>query len=472
MLANKLTIYESWDLKKQPLKSRSRLFQLKPIGINTPLVESLTSYIARLAEAHCVLPGVLMERELALFLKEFPGDISLKNHSGRTGVFGHTETLNGVGVMASDWVRALQALTLRNDLRFLTMLTWADVFPAKGLLRKNRAYCPTCFQEWHNKGQVIYEPLLWALKGVDVCPYHHQPLLLQCLHCGQSLVPLAWRSRPGYCSKCEQWLGSLNTETSLKGSPIAERSCSVPDGISQRQLICAHSIGELIAAQGSLSWTPSREKLKKAFSICIDKITQSNIAAFASLVGKPKNTVWTWQTGKALPQLNVLEQVCYCLKVSVLDFLSGDSLVDKLDEAQIISQIQIFNKKICPSKNSNLNQLQQSLEAIKDGEEYPPPCMEEVANRLGYNVRYLRRHFLELCRSISARYIEYRKAIRSRLIEQYCQEVQRVALQIYAEGENPTRSRVASRLSKPAYFRDKNVCAALLAIRKELGLEP
>ncbi|HAA28003.1 MAG TPA: hypothetical protein DCE56_10510 [Cyanobacteria bacterium UBA8553] len=173
-----------------------------------------------------------------------------------------------------------------------------------------------------------------------------------------------------------------------------------------------------------------------------------------------------------MPQLNVLEQVCYCLKVSVLDFLSGDSLVDKLDEAQIISQIQIFNKKICPSKNSNLNQLQQSLEAIKDGEEYPPPCMEEVANRLGYNVRYLRRHFLELCRSISARYIEYRKAIRSRLIEQYCQEVQRVALQIYAEGENPTRSRVSSRLSKPAYFRDKNVCAALLAIRKELGLEP
>lgn len=241
---------------------------------------------------------------------------------------------------------------------------------------------------------------------------------------------------------------------------------------SHRQLIYAKNIGELIAAQGSLSWTPSREKIKKAFFICIDKITQSNIAAFASLVGKPKNTVWTWQTGKALPQLNVLEQVCYCLEVSVLDFLMGESLIDKLDEYRIISPIQISNIKICCPKNSNLNQLKQSLEAIKYGKEYPPPCMEDVAKRLGYNVRYLRRHFLELCRSISARYIDYRKAIRSQLVEQYCQEVQRVALEIYAEGENPTRSRVASRLSKPAYFRDKNVCAALSAIRKELGLEP
>lgn len=464
MLANELTIYESWELKKQTIPHRSRLFQLEPIGLNTPLVESLTGYIARLAEAHCVLPGVLMERELALFIKEFPKNISLNNHSGRTGVFGHTATLNGVGVMAADWVRALEALTLRNELRFLTMLTWAEVFPAKGLLRKNWAYCPACFQEWYYKGQIIYEPLLWALKEVDICPYHHQPLFFQCLHCGQSVVPLAWRSRPGYCSKCGQWQGiSLDIEFSVKGSQSAEQL--------KRQLICANSIGELIAAQGSVSWTPSREKIKKAFSICIDKITQSNIAAFANLIGKPKNTVWTWRTGKAIPQLNVLAQVCYCLKISVLDFLSCDSLADKLDETQTISSIQISNIEICPRKNSNLNQLKQALEAIKDSEEYPPQCMEDVAKCLGYNVRYLRRHFLDLCRAISAKYIDYRKTLRSQRIEQCCQEVRQVALEIYDEGGNPTRSKIASRLSKPAYFRDKNVCAALLAVQKQLGLE-
>ncbi|GEM_PF-5397605 len=51
MLANALETYESWDLKKLAIPSRSRLYQLEPIGIGTPYVESLTGYISRLAEA-------------------------------------------------------------------------------------------------------------------------------------------------------------------------------------------------------------------------------------------------------------------------------------------------------------------------------------------------------------------------------------------------------------------------------------
>ena len=51
MLASALETYESWDLKKLVIPSRSRLYQLEPIGIGTPLVESLTGYISRLAEA-------------------------------------------------------------------------------------------------------------------------------------------------------------------------------------------------------------------------------------------------------------------------------------------------------------------------------------------------------------------------------------------------------------------------------------
>ncbi|MGA9379252.1 MAG: Tn7 transposase TnsA N-terminal domain-containing protein [Phormidium sp.] len=83
----------------------------------------------------------------------------------------------------------------------------------------------------------------------------------------------------------------------------------------------------------------------------------------------------------------------------------------------------------------------------------------------------LKKHFLDLCRAISARYVDYRKTLRSQRIEQCCQEVMQVALEIYTEGEKPTRSKVASRLSKPAYFRDKNVCAALLTIQRQLGVE-
>ena len=36
------------------MPSRSNLYSLKPIGVKTPYIESLTSYIMRLAEAHSV----------------------------------------------------------------------------------------------------------------------------------------------------------------------------------------------------------------------------------------------------------------------------------------------------------------------------------------------------------------------------------------------------------------------------------
>jgi hypothetical protein len=53
------TAYEMWDITSPDLPPCSRLYPLEPIGVGTPLVESLTGYIARLAEAHCVSTGVL-----------------------------------------------------------------------------------------------------------------------------------------------------------------------------------------------------------------------------------------------------------------------------------------------------------------------------------------------------------------------------------------------------------------------------
>ena len=49
-----LEAFESWDLTKPQVPKRSLLHPLEPIGIGTPFVESLTSYIARLAEVHAV----------------------------------------------------------------------------------------------------------------------------------------------------------------------------------------------------------------------------------------------------------------------------------------------------------------------------------------------------------------------------------------------------------------------------------
>ncbi|TEB10646.1 TniQ family protein [Pelotomaculum propionicicum] len=197
MLAEPLNTYESWSLTLPTIPPRSRLYHLEPVGIGTPYVESLTSYISRLADAHSLYTSTLVLRELA----------KASSQPIYTG-FDRSSAINGLINMATSWVSALESLTLRNDLRFLTMLTWAEVLPAVGLTRKWKAWCPTCFEEWRMAEQPIYDPLLWTLQVIKVCPYHRQYLQLKCPYCNQDDIPLlTWRSRPGYCPKCEQWLG-------------------------------------------------------------------------------------------------------------------------------------------------------------------------------------------------------------------------------------------------------------------------
>jgi len=59
-------LFESWDCRPATVPPRSRLYSLKPMGIGTPFVESLTGYVSRLADAHAVSVGNLVGRELSL----------------------------------------------------------------------------------------------------------------------------------------------------------------------------------------------------------------------------------------------------------------------------------------------------------------------------------------------------------------------------------------------------------------------
>src|SRR5208283_4207540 len=55
--------YENWILNLPTLRPRTYLYHLEPLGVGTPLVESLTSYIGRLAAAHAVSLGILSTKE-------------------------------------------------------------------------------------------------------------------------------------------------------------------------------------------------------------------------------------------------------------------------------------------------------------------------------------------------------------------------------------------------------------------------
>jgi len=57
-------IYDAWESSRPAITHRSYFYPLSPIGVGTAAVESLTGYISRLAAAHAVDTGTLVNREL------------------------------------------------------------------------------------------------------------------------------------------------------------------------------------------------------------------------------------------------------------------------------------------------------------------------------------------------------------------------------------------------------------------------
>ena len=138
---------------------RSHLYPLKPIGIETPQVESLTSYISRLAEAHCLpMRKLVLHIILPLYGKSYLP--SGAEDSNITAFWKDSSAFNGTSTSAGELVGVLERLTNRDNLRFLTMLPWAEALSCRYLTRRTKAWCPFCYQEWQEEGRPIYDPLL------------------------------------------------------------------------------------------------------------------------------------------------------------------------------------------------------------------------------------------------------------------------------------------------------------------------
>ena len=84
---------------------RSTLYSLVPLEVGTPGIESLTSYVNRLAQIYRVGPRVLVAQHILPHLSEA---YYLQAAPARLGGFGRTRSLviNGAGTLALDWAEA------------------------------------------------------------------------------------------------------------------------------------------------------------------------------------------------------------------------------------------------------------------------------------------------------------------------------------------------------------------------------
>jgi hypothetical protein len=115
---NRNDVYnELWSPKPLEIPKRSRLLSLEPIGVGTPYTESLSSYLCRLAQEHCVTSGKLIMGEIAPQMMGQDYEFALIKKPVST-LFSNSDAkpaINGMRAKAQSLVQALKELTQRKD---------------------------------------------------------------------------------------------------------------------------------------------------------------------------------------------------------------------------------------------------------------------------------------------------------------------------------------------------------------------
>ena len=380
MQARKFTKYSSLELTPVPQNAATRLYSVAPLYIESSRIESLTSYISRLALAHCVYPGILMERILKQVVNKKHSSANLHN------LYSFTGAINGTGTMGLDLVTALEQLTSQKQLDLLTLANFSELIPSRKLFHEHRKWCPQCIDSWKKQQHELYEPLIWKIKAVEVCSIHNSPLQDKCSYCDRPNYHLAWKTRPGYCSKCDRSLGEIDRYKQL----------SIQDNDLNWYLWVNENIEELLSKRDVEDFSLSKKTIGESLTKYVENNFQGNMAAFARYLQMPKNSVWMWCKNKSQPSLEMLLRICHRLEISVWDFLTQEKLTQSKTTNILASPPQLKSK--ARKTIHDRDRIQEYLEQVLRENSPNPPSMEQVARDLKINRRTIFQHFPELNR--------------------------------------------------------------------------
>ncbi len=399
-------IRNSWPtpLPEEYVLPRSRLYDLAPYEMGTLWCESLTGYINRLGWTHHVPPHALVAQEIVPRLDEH------QRLATPVGVFGTkwAMSLNGAGVATKSWMKVLGYLTTRFDFYLLTLPSWVGDLSPRWQLRETPAWCPACLTDWQTMGHPLYQPLLWMIRIITICPRHKIPLINHCFHCQKpQLVFAPSKKRPGECTSCGQWLGK---ETN-SDQDVSEELVSWQEWIWER-------LKELQAASlaaGVLTWEPFFRHLARYLQ------EQKGYSRLAQATGIDRTVLYRWvdPADAYSPALETILKFCYVCRVPH-------------------RQNRRLDRERC----------QLALHAALD-DKNESPALSHVAQQLGYeDARQLMYHFPEECKLVAQRAKAYRQQRKAQRLAQVRENIQQVVCSLHTQGIYPSLHKVQAFLPR------------------------
>lgn len=415
-------------------QNNERFYPLLLEGIETPYVESLSSYLSRQAVAHSLLTGTLLTKKIGRLtgINYLIGS----GNSGGSRFYESATGINGLGKTARNLVKALNNLTYREDLHFGTMLPWEALLPSRGLMKSRRSWCPVCLQEMKFSREVIYEPLIWNLQSIISCSKHGCYLEVRCPGCAHENYVMNRHHIPGYCSKCFTWLGT-------------SKGVEAP-GDSWNSWVMVN-ISEMFLSVDLANNYTYAEDLTTRLKYLTELYANGNVASFARLVNKPKVSVWSWINGKNRPTLEDLLTSAYNLGISLKDFLHNEILVP--EEYTGPKRNDGFYRK-GPTIHDKEALERHLKEIVENGVKI---SVRETARILGIDKRILYNYFPDICKTISEAYLGSQKESRENRIRELSNTVATATVELWNIGIYPSRRAVETYTGMNTILREREV---------------
>ena len=479
----------------------THLYSLEPLGIGTGMIESLSSYITRLAGAHCVTPGKLFYG-LRDLLKN---SSSNSTHGAPCNRLPFTLSISGCGEVAERVVNTMQVLTGQPNLRLLTLLDWRRALSPRKLIRKTQAWCPYCYEEWRRSGKPLYQPLLWSIEVVTTCDVHRRPLQVCCPHCRKQFH--GRQTKPGYCSRCGAWLGK-------SWRPHTQRS--------QTSVLTADNPEHLRQLKALLATTGDRF-YQRALSSDLRTVVMNsrwpNATALSHAAGLMPLCLFSFLDAKCRPQLPQLLAICSAAQISLLELLSQQfkmvaipdsdkcwgryqpitpalrkktalALAAALTNQPPVSPERVaMDTKVSPSwlvrtfpdevtalrakvrqyRKTKIARMERMLtSALKSPH---PIAINVLASKIGFARVNISRCYPELYRKVWERYRDSKPQRSTDRKQKRTNDIRRAAIALYERGEYPSLSKVVRELGgRNTWYLNKLLGKVLAEVRSELGI--
>ncbi|KOP79918.1 TniQ family protein [Cytobacillus solani] len=382
------------------LSSRTVLYNnIEPLGIGTPYIESLTSYISRLAINHNVRMTTFLNEMIGPFI-ELP---YLASEFAKNLTPTRYNLINGISTINIEFIKVLERLTGRNDIQHMTFINWKGIL-ANNIVSKNRRWCTLCLNYMKKNSREIYEPLIWLVSNINKCGIHGTRFKEVCPNCNKKLGFVHQNLVVGYCQYCSGWLAE--SEDSIYNEPLTDYEHFVINNYKQLFEQCS-----------KLTSFPSRNFMSLILPKIKDDLGIEYLLDFAGFLDVRYLTLIDWIKNKHIPNPVSLLEICSKINCTIFDLINLSNKTDK----------KIINKNVVIKVEAKVSKERLKIHLLEEIAKDNPRSLNHVCRDMRITAKFASYHFPELCEKIVTRFSSYKCDLNSKRLKRI-EEILNIAL--------------------------------------------